>query len=146
MFDFHQFDRIDCIRPAQVTGFVYMKKTKVLSILLAKIILFMVFPLNRVYAACKPGETPTDFGCLPSEPIPFVQTFYGWGLALISFVAILFMIIGGYFVMTSRGNAEQVARGKSFIFYSIAGILLAVFGFVFIGIIAGDILKIPGFN
>jgi len=59
---------------------------------------------------------------------------------------LLFMIIGGYYIMTSQGNIEKLQTGKSFIFYSIAGIALAVFGFVFIQIVTGEILRIPGFN
>ena len=96
--------------------------------------------------ACLANEVATDLGCVPQDPIAFVQKFYGWGLGLLVFVAILFMIIGGYNIMMSRGNTEQLERGKSYIFYSIAGILLAVFGFVFIEIITGQILRIPGFG
>lgn len=96
--------------------------------------------------ACVAGEINTDFGCVPSDPVGFVEKFYGIGLGFIGAVALLSMIIGGYYVMTSSGNVEQLERGKSFIFYSIAGLLLAVFGFVFIQIITGQILRIPGFN
>jgi len=95
---------------------------------------------------CPEGSVPSDLGCIPQDPIGFVQVFYGWGLGLITFVAILFMIIGGITVMLSRGNYEHLERGKSFIYYSIAGLVLAIFGFVFIGIITGDILRIPGFT
>jgi uncharacterized membrane protein len=95
---------------------------------------------------CAVTEVATDLGCLPQDPIGFVQKFYGWGLGLISFVGLIFLIIGGYYIMTSRGNMEQLAKGKSYIFYSIAGIALAIFGFVFIEIINGQILRIPGFS
>ncbi len=97
---------------------------------------------------CPAGEVPLDFGnfCVPTDPIGFVGRFYAIGLGLIGFVAVLFMIIGGYYLMTSRGNMEQLARGKSFIYYAIAGLALAILGFVFIEIITGQILKIPGFS
>ena len=95
---------------------------------------------------CPDGTAVTDFGCIHTDPALFVTDIYSIGIWLISFVGILFMIIGGYLIMTSRGNMEQLAKGKSFIFYAIAGILLAVFGFVFIEIITGQILRIPGFG
>jgi len=95
---------------------------------------------------CPQGEILTDFGCVPQDPVGFVERFYGIGLGLIGMVGLLFMIIGGYYIMTSQGNPERLATGKSFIFYSIAGVALAIFGFVFIQIVAGDILRIPGFN
>lgn len=96
--------------------------------------------------ACSINEVETDFGCLPTDPIGFVEKFYGIGLGLIAFVALIFMIIGGYFVMTSRGNIEQLQKGKTYIYYSIAGLLLAIFGFIFIQIVTGNILRIPGFS
>jgi hypothetical protein len=109
--------------------------------------LLLALLVSPAYAVtCDPlTETPTDFGCLPTDPGQFTATIYGWGMGLLSFVAIIFMIIGGYFIMASRGDPERVQKGKSFIFYSIAGVLLAILGFVFIEIITGA-LEIPGFN
>lgn len=95
---------------------------------------------------CAIDEFPTDFGCLPSNPVGFVEKFYGWGLGLLGMVGVLYMIIGAYLVLMSRGNIEQLQKGRTYIVYSIAGILLAIFGFVFIEIIGRDILKIPGIN
>ena len=96
--------------------------------------------------ACAVNEVATDLGCLPNDPIGFVQKFYGIGLSLIGMVALLFLIYGGYLVMTSGGNPEQLRKGKEYIFYAIAGMLLAIFGFVFVEFIAGSVLRIPGFT
>ncbi len=90
--------------------------------------------------------SPTDLGCIPNEPIPFVAKFYGIGLGLIGGVAVLFIIYGGYIILSSQGNPENLNKGKSYIMYAIIGLLLAIFGFVFIQIIAVDVLKIPGFS
>ncbi len=95
---------------------------------------------------CPPGEAPTDLGCVPQDPIGFVEKFYGIGLGIIGMVGVLFMIIGGYYIITSAGNPERLATGKSFIFYALAGIMLAVLGFIFIQIVTGEILRIPGFG
>ena len=93
----------------------------------------------------KPG-TLTDFGCIPNDPSSFVQKFYGIGLGFIGGTALLVIIYGGYLLMTSKGNPDQIRSGKNAIYYSIAGVLLAIFGFVFIQVIAADVLKIPGFG
>lgn len=93
---------------------------------------------------CAIDEVATDLGCLPTDPIGFIQKFYGIGLGLIGMVGILFLIYGGYHILTSGGNPDQLQKGKEYIYYSIAGILLAVFGFVFIEFIAGAI-GVPGF-
>lgn len=96
--------------------------------------------------ACLSTETSTDLGCIPNDPVGFVGKFYSIGLSLIGGVAVLFIIYGGYTLLTSRGNPAQINKGKSYIFYAIAGLLLAIFGYVFVQIIAVDILKIPGFS
>ncbi|HVZ11609.1 MAG TPA: hypothetical protein VG965_01135 [Patescibacteria group bacterium] len=126
------------------------KMIKVLPLLILFIYVFsrgvpLVFAQGAQTAPACNGQM-TDFGCLPSDVPGFVTTLYGWGLSLISFVAVLFIIIGGYFILTSRGDVEALQKGKSFIFYAIAGVLLAVLGFVFIEIVTGQILKIPGFS
>lgn len=96
--------------------------------------------------ACLPNEVATDLGCLPNDPVGFIQTFYGWGLSLIGLVGLLFLIYGGYLVLSSGGNPHKLGRGKEYIVYALIGIALAVFGFVFIEFIAGPVLRIPGFG
>lgn len=88
----------------------------------------------------------TDIGCIPIDPMGFVAKFYSIGLGLIGGVALLFIIYGGYLLMTSRGNPTQVALAKSYIMYAVLGLLLAVLGYVFVQIILVDVLQIPGFS
>lgn len=95
---------------------------------------------------CGALETSTDLGCIPNDPVGFVAKFYGIGLGLIGGVALLFIIFGGYLIMTSKGNASLVDRGRSYIVYAISGLLLAIFGYVFIQVVLVDVLKIPGFG
>ena len=95
---------------------------------------------------CPISQVATDFGCLPNNPIGFVAGFYQIGLPIVGGVALVAMIIGGYTIMTSQGDQQRVKAGKSWIFYAIGGLLLAIFGYVFIQTVAVDILKIPGFS
>lgn len=96
---------------------------------------------------CGPNEIEIrGLACIPDNPIGFVQAIYQLGLWLLASVGLLFMIIGGYYILVSRGDPVKLQKGKTFIFYSLAGMFLAILGFVFIEIIAGGILKIPGFN
>lgn len=93
-----------------------------------------------------PSCEPTDLGCIPNDVMGFVSKFYGIGLGLIGGIALLFIIYGGYLILTSQGNPEQINKGKTNIVYAVIGLLLAIFGFVFIETIAKDILRIPGFG
>ena len=103
--------------------------------------------MASIAATCDPvKEILTDFGCIPNDPVGFVAKFYGIGLGLIGLVGLLFLIIGGYHILISRGDPARLHIGKSYITYAIIGILLAIFGFVFIQVVASDILKIPGFG
>lgn len=97
-------------------------------------------------AACSLNEISTDFGCFPNDPIGFVQKFYAIGLGFVGAVALLALIWGGYSIMTSRGDPHRVNIGKSYIYYAIAGLLLAIFGYVFIKTVLVDVLHVPGFS
>jgi hypothetical protein len=97
-------------------------------------------------AACALTEIHTDFGCFPNDPIGFAQKFYGIGLSFVAMVALVALILGGYSILTSKGDPHRVNVGKSYIFYAISGLLLAIFGFVFIQVVLVDILHVPGFK
>ncbi len=94
--------------------------------------------------ACASSEVLTDLGCIPSDPVGFVGKFYGIGLSIIGGVAVLFIIYGGYLILTSKGNPTQLAQGKSTVMYAIVGLLLAIFGFVITQIITVNVLQLPG--
>ena len=93
-----------------------------------------------------PSCQQTELGCIPTDPFAFVGSAYGIGLGLIGGLSVLFLIYGGYQVMVSQGNPDKLNIGKSYIYYAIAGLVLAIFGFVFLQLIAVDILRIPGFK
>jgi hypothetical protein len=88
-----------------------------------------------------PPQVQTDFGNFNvSDPQTlglFVTQFYGVGLGIIGGLALLFIMWGGYTIMMSQGNPSKVEKGKQYIFYSLAGLLLAVFGFVVMGFVTG---------
>ena len=95
---------------------------------------------------CAANEISTDLGCFPNDPVGFVQKFYGVGLGFVAGIALLALIYGGYIIMTSGGDPARVNNGKSYIYYAIAGLLLAIFGYVFIQTVLVDILHVPGFS
>ena len=88
----------------------------------------------------------TDFGCIPTDPVGFVSKFYLIGLSLIGGIGALAIMYGGYTLLMSQGNPTQIMKGKRYIFAAITGILLAVFGYVFIKFSLVDLLHIPGFG
>ena len=103
--------------------------------------------MEALTSSCPDGKVPTELGiCVSKDPVNFVMDFYGIGLGIIGGIATLSIIYGGYLILTSQGNPTQLSKGKSYILYAIVGLLLAIFGFVFVKVLAGDILQIPGFE
>lgn len=121
-------------------------------------LLLLVFTVSVVIPqsvfAQMPSPTPpinpncieSELGCVPTDVGGFVQQYYGYGLSMIGGLALLFIIYGGYMILTSRGNPMQLNNGKSYIGYAILGVLLAIFGYLFVEVIAVDVLHIPGFS
>ena len=95
---------------------------------------------------CENGIFKSDLGDIPCSPGGFGAALYGIGLGLIGLVAVLYIVYGGYLILTSQGNPDQLSQGKSYIIYSIIGLILAIFGFAFYQTITVDILKLPGFS
>lgn len=95
---------------------------------------------------CENGVLKTDLGTIPCTPTGFATSLYGIGLSFIGVVALLFIVYGGFLILSSQGNADQIRRGKSYITYSIIGIVLAIAGYTLYQILAIDVIKIPGFS
>lgn len=95
---------------------------------------------------CVDGVLSTDLGDIPCSPTGFASSLYGIGLSFIGVVALLFIVYGGFLVLTSQGSQDQLRRGKSYITYSIVGVVLAIAGYALYQILAIDVIKIPGFS
>jgi hypothetical protein len=94
-------------------------------------------------SGANPSCQKTDLGCIPTDPYAFVGSMYGIGLGIIGGVSLLFLIYGAYQIMISQGNPLRLNNGKSYVYYAIAGLVLAIFGYVALQLIAVDILHIP---
>jgi hypothetical protein len=115
------------------------------------VFLFVLFTshfslLTLSYAACPGGQTETELGCISENPIEFTKQIYGAGLGLIGGIGLLFIIYGAYLILSSQGDPTQLQKGKSYIIYSILGIILAIAGFSVYQIISVDVLNLPGFE
>ena len=59
-----------------------------------------------------------------------------WMLALAGLVAVLFLIIGGFWFITSAGNEETAEKGKSTVINAIIGIVVIVLSYVIVTVIS----------
>lgn len=93
-----------------------------------------------------PPQAWTAIGCIPSDPGAFVSQFLGVGIGIAGGVAFLLIIFGGFQILTSAGNPEQLNAGRELVSSAIAGLLLIIFSVFILRIIGVNILGIPEFK
>jgi hypothetical protein len=88
----------------------------------------------------------TAIGCVPTDLTGFFKIILSFGLGIAGGIAFLLIILGGFQIMTSAGNPEQLEAGKELITSAITGLLLIVFSTFILRLIGFDILGIPSFH
>jgi len=63
-------------------------------------------------------------------------------LGIAGIVAVLFMIIGGFQYIVSRGNEEQAEAGKRTVSYAVLGVVIIVLSYVIVNVISTELLKL----
>jgi hypothetical protein len=66
----------------------------------------------------------------------FIKTVINWMLTIAFGVAVLFMILGGFWYITSSGNEEAAEKGKNTAINAIIGIVIIVLSWVIVNIVA----------
>jgi hypothetical protein len=61
-------------------------------------------------------------------------------------IAIVFVIIGGYYYITASGNEEQAEKGKSTLLNAIIGIILIIMAYVIINVIVNLVSSSSGYG
>lgn len=134
---------------------------------------FCILSVTNVYAACdnsfvgdfKPvcdyasGQGKTDcqtcadkcgvwtgLGCIVATPQGIFETVFPIFIGIAGGIAFLLILFGGFQIMVSAGNPEQLNAGRELITSAIAGLLLIIFSVFLLRLIGYDILRIPGFG
>jgi hypothetical protein len=112
----------------------------------ASLLLFVpsaVFAANELWIYC--GNLP---GCsaLPGLPVPFEEKFSAVLILLFQRLpqyaytfGILFIMIGGAYILTSAGDTEKVTKGKNTITWAVIGIFVAEFASDFVNFIVLEV-------
>lgn len=98
--------------------------------------------------ACFDGNPPgawTAIGCIQTDPTAFFSTLLSFGIGIAGGIAFLLILLGGFQVMTSTGNPEQLTAGKELVTSAITGLILIIFSVFLLRIIGVNILGLPGF-
>lgn len=100
------------------------------------------------FEGCPDGsqQINTAIGCIPTEFGGLLEKFFGFGIGIAGGIAFLLILFGGFQILTSAGNPEQLSAGRELVVSAISGLLMIIFSVFLLGIIGVDILGLPGFS
>ena len=70
-----------------------------------------------------------------------IGTVINWMLGIAFGVAVLFLIIGGFWYITSAGNEETAEKGKNTAINAIIGIVIIILSYVIVNVVANLVSK-----
>lgn len=103
---------------------------------------------NAAHCSCvnQSGYVYTALGCLPAGDF---NEFAGWfvskAIYIASGAAFLFMVYGGFLLLTSAGDPNKVKAGTELISAALSGLLFIIVSALLLKIIGVNILNLPGF-
>ncbi len=94
----------------------------------------------------KTGVSWTVLGCIPTDPGSFTQTILQVVTGIIGGIMFLVFLFGGFKLLTSAGDPQQLAVGRRLVTSSIVALLLILFSLVILRFVGVEILKLSGFE
>ena len=86
--------------------------------------------LGEKYSACTKGASvgvATYGACCIANSVLNVVMWLFYGLVII---ALIFMFIGAYQILTAGGNPDKVTLGRKYIMWAVVGLVLALLAFI----------------
>ena len=110
---------------------------KVAEVLLTVVIIFAPLFVS--------AQLSRNFQCAPSSGLnctagtsvnQLIKTVINWMLGIAFGVAVLFLIIGGFWYITSAGNEETAEKGKGTAVNAIIGIIIIILSYVIVNVVS----------
>jgi len=95
--------------------------------------------------SCGPESLSTALGCLPYTRDAFVSTILSFIVGIAGAIALVVMLIATVQFMTASGDAKKLQSAKELFMSALVGLLFLIFSVSLLRIVAGDIIKLPGF-
>ena len=67
--------------------------------------------------------------------IPFIANIIDILLIVSGAIAVLFVVIGGFWYMTAQGNEEQAKKGRKTVVNAIIGIIIIILAYVIVNVV-----------
>jgi len=117
-----------------------VKKINFLKVAEIVLVTMLVFaPLLAVHAQfganieCQGTGLNCDSG---TDINSFIRTVINWLLGIAFGIAVLFLIIGGFWYITSAGNEETAEKGKNTAINAVIGIVIIILSYVIVNVVA----------
>lgn len=89
------------------------------------------------------AECMLDPGDAPDEVWPVVKNIINVVLGILGVVAVGVIILGGFYFLTSQGDAAKVTKGKNTILWGVVGLVIALLAFAIVNFVLGNLLAVP---
>lgn len=89
------------------------------------------------------AECMLDPGDAPDEVWPVVKNIINVVLGILGVVAVGVIILGGFYFLTSQGDAAKVTKGKNTILWGVVGLIIALLAFAIVNFVLGNFLAVP---
>jgi len=123
-----------------------VKKTNWLKI--AELVLVTVLVFAPLFAGAQLKTSNNDLcvgtglNCNAGNDVnSLIKTVINWLLGIAFGVAVLFLIIGGFWYITSAGNEETAEKGKNTAINAIIGIVMIILSYVIVNVVANLVSK-----
>lgn len=111
-------------------------------------------PATNMPIAAAAGRQYTFLGCITTGSGSFqeggagnvVQTLLRIIFSIVGGVAFLYFIYGAFVIMTSQNAPERLNYGRRVVYGAIIGLIFSLTSVMLVNLIAGQVLKIPGFG
>ena len=89
--------------------------------------------INNLQSSCQ----GTGVRCQDSnfDLASLFKTIINYALGIAFFVAVIYLIYGGFLYITSAGNEESATKGKNSVVYALIGIVIIVLSFVIVSVV-----------
>lgn len=116
-----------------------------LSLLMSPKVIFAASEF-RPNGNCGEQAIDTALGCLPVSTSGFTSALLTFLAGTAGAISLVIMLVATVQIMTGGDNAEQVKKGRELFTGAITGLLFIIFSVTLLQIVAGGIIKLPGFN
>ena len=123
-----------------------LKKINFLKV--AQLVLVTSLVLSPLVAMALPTPNCADLNgvnCSATSVNGLIKIVINWLLGIAFLVAVLFLIIGGFWYITSAGNEETAEKGKGTAINAIIGIVIIILSYVIVNVIS-NLVSTAGSN